>query len=81
MHVCLTVGPPDEVAHIALGHSFEGEHMGVSAACMIVRQADHARWHIAGTLGLITPESVGVLADALRVREPPPAQDPSRRTS
>jgi 23S rRNA maturation-related 3'-5' exoribonuclease YhaM len=70
MHVCLTVGLPEEVAHIAVGHSFEGLHMGVSAECMIVRQADHGWWHIAGTLGLITPESVGVLSGNLRVREP-----------
>lgn len=26
MHVCLTVGLPDEVAHIAVGHSFEESH-------------------------------------------------------
>jgi len=31
MHVCITVGLPDEVAHIAVGHSFEGLYMGVSA--------------------------------------------------
>jgi 23S rRNA maturation-related 3'-5' exoribonuclease YhaM len=40
MHVCLTAGLPDEVAHIVVGHSFEGSYMGVSAECMIVRQAD-----------------------------------------
>jgi 23S rRNA maturation-related 3'-5' exoribonuclease YhaM len=70
MHVCMTVGLPEEVAHIAVGHSFEGQHMGVSAECMIVRQADHGWWHIAGTLGLITPESIGVLSGNLRAREP-----------
>ena len=68
MHVCLTVGLPEEVAHIAVGHSFEGQHMGVSAECMIVRQADHAWWHLAGALGLVTPESIGVLSDNLRAR-------------
>jgi putative nucleotidyltransferase with HDIG domain len=68
MHVCLTVGLPEEVAHIAVGHSFEGLHMGVSAECMIVRQADHGWWHIAGGLGLITPESIGVLPSNLRAR-------------
>lgn len=67
-HVCLTVGLPDEVAHIAVGHSFEGQYMGVSAECMIVRQADHGWWHVAGALGLITPESIGVLSSNLRVR-------------
>jgi 23S rRNA maturation-related 3'-5' exoribonuclease YhaM len=68
MHVCLTVGLPDEVAHIAVGHSFEGQHMGVSAECSIVRLADHGWWHAAGALGLITPESIGVLANNLRAR-------------
>jgi len=70
MHVCVTVKLPDEVAHIAVGHSFEGKYMGVSAECMIVRQADHGWWHVAGALGLITPESVSIIADNLRAREP-----------
>ena len=68
MHVCLTVGLPEEVAHIAVGHSFEGLHMGVSAECMIVRQADHGWWHVAGALGLITPESINALPNNLRAR-------------
>ena len=70
MHVCLTVGLPDEVAHIAVGHSFEGLHMGVSAECTIIRQADHGWWHVAGALGLITPETVGVVSGNLRARMP-----------
>jgi 23S rRNA maturation-related 3'-5' exoribonuclease YhaM len=68
MYVCLTVGLPEEVAHIAVGHSYEGQHMGVSTECMIVRQADHGWWHIAGALGLVTPETIGVLAGNLRAR-------------
>jgi 23S rRNA maturation-related 3'-5' exoribonuclease YhaM len=68
MHVCLMVGLPEEVAHIAVGHSFEGQYMGVSAECMIVRQADHGWWHLAGALGLITPETVGALSSNLRAR-------------
>ncbi len=68
MHVCLTVGLPEEVAHIAVGHSYEGQYMGVSTECMIVRQADHGWWHIAGALGLVTPESIGALSGNLRAR-------------
>jgi 23S rRNA maturation-related 3'-5' exoribonuclease YhaM len=68
MHVCLTVGLPEEVAHIAVGHSFEGQYMGVSAECMIIRQADHGWWHVAGALGLITPDSIAVLSGNLRAR-------------
>ena len=69
-HVCLTVGLPDEVAHIAVGHSFEGQHMGVSAECMIVRQADHGWWHIAAALGLAKPGTLGGLASNLTARNP-----------
>eukprot|EP00913_Durusdinium_trenchii_P011629 g10922.t1 len=68
MHVCLVVGLPDEVAHIAVGHSFEGNHMGVSTECMIVRQADHGWWHVAGALGLIREDTMAGLASNLRSR-------------
>jgi 23S rRNA maturation-related 3'-5' exoribonuclease YhaM len=70
MHVCLTVGLPDEVAHIAVGHSFEGMHMGVSAECMIVRQADHGWWHVAAALGLCKPDTLGGLAANVTARNP-----------
>ncbi|MEZ2209554.1 MULTISPECIES: HD domain-containing protein [unclassified Sinorhizobium] len=68
MYVCLIVGLPEEVAHIAVGHSFEGNHMGVSAECMIVRQADHGWWHVAGALGLIHEETMTGLTGNLRSR-------------
>ncbi len=71
MHVCLAVALPEEVAHIAVGHSLEGQHMGLSAECMIVRQADHAWWHLAGALGLVTLGSVAALSGNLRPRMPP----------
>ena len=70
MHVCLTVGLPDEVAHIAVGHSFEGMHMGVSAECTIVRQADHGWWHVAAALGLCKPDTLGGLAANVTARNP-----------
>jgi putative nucleotidyltransferase with HDIG domain len=56
--VCLTVGLPEEIAHIACAHSLEGQHIGVSTECMIVRHADHTYWSVAGALGLLTPESM-----------------------
>ena len=43
-HVCLSVGLPEEIAHIALGHSLEGQHIGLSTECYIVRHADHTWW-------------------------------------
>ena len=66
VHVCLTVGLPEEVAHIAVGHSFKGQYMGVSAECTIIRQADHGWWHLAGALGLVTPETVAAPSTNLR---------------
>lgn len=57
-YVCLVVGLPEEIAHIACAHSLEGQHIGVSSECMIVRHADHAYWSVAGALGLLTPESL-----------------------
>jgi putative nucleotidyltransferase with HDIG domain len=57
-YVCLAVGLPEEIAHIACAHSLEGQHIGVSTECMIVRHADHAYWSVAGALGLLTPGSL-----------------------
>ena len=57
-YVCLAVGLPEEIAHIACAHSLEGQHIGVSSECMIVRHADHAYWSVAGALGLLSPESL-----------------------
>ncbi|MBY3002052.1 HD domain-containing protein [Rhizobium leguminosarum] len=68
MYVCLISGLPEEVAHIAVGHSFEGNHMGVSTECMIVRQADHGWWHVAATLGLVHEDTMSGLASNLRSR-------------
>jgi putative nucleotidyltransferase with HDIG domain len=67
-HVCLTVGLPEEVAHIALGHSLEGQHIGVSTECMIVRHADHVWWQIAAATGLVKPESLGQAGSMMRPR-------------
>jgi putative nucleotidyltransferase with HDIG domain len=57
-YVCLAVGLPEEIAHIACAHSLEGLNIGVSSERMIVRHADHTYWSVAGTLGLLTPESL-----------------------
>jgi len=57
-YVCLAVGLPEEIAHIACAHSLEGQHIGVSTECMIVHHADHAYWSVAGALGLLVPETL-----------------------
>jgi putative nucleotidyltransferase with HDIG domain len=67
-HICLTVGLPEEVAHIALGHSVEGQHIGLSTECMIVRHADHTWWMIAGAVGVLKPDSLGIAPAMMRPR-------------
>jgi len=52
VHVCLSVGLPEEISHISLGHSLEGDFIGLSTECFIVRQADTLWWHTAAALGL-----------------------------
>lgn len=66
-HVCLAVGLPEEIAHIALGHSTEGPFIGLSSECMIVCQADHLyhRW----VLGLLKPDSIAHMGTMLRPRQ------------
>ena len=48
VHICLSVGLPEEVAHIAGGHSGEGELITRSLENTIVNHADHAFWRILG---------------------------------
>jgi 23S rRNA maturation-related 3'-5' exoribonuclease YhaM len=68
MHVSLTVGLPEEIAHVAVGHSFEGQYMGLSTECFIVRQADHSWWQLAATLGLVVEDSMKSMPTMVRVR-------------
>ncbi len=58
VHVCFTVGLPEEVAHCAGCHSGEGELVVRSLECQIVHQADYTFWRVAEAGGLIDPESV-----------------------
>ena len=67
-HVCLSVGLPEEIAHIALGHSIEGQHIGLSTECYIVRHADHTWWHVAGALGLLQPDTLVGVGTMIRPR-------------
>jgi putative nucleotidyltransferase with HDIG domain len=60
-HVCITVGLPEEIVHIALAHSHEGELLNRSLECIIVQRADHLWWAVAGGCGLLEPATAGVL--------------------
>lgn len=57
-HICLAVGLPEEVAHIAMAHSGEGELLVRSLECMIVHQADYTFWNTLLAGGMLKPETV-----------------------
>jgi putative nucleotidyltransferase with HDIG domain len=57
-HICLTVGLPEEVAHIAMAHSGEGNLLLRSLECMIVHQADYTFWNVLLAGGQLKPETV-----------------------
>ena len=56
IHICLSVGLPEAVAHIAGGHSGEGELLVRSLENTIVNHADHAFWRILDAGGLLEGE-------------------------
>ena len=57
-HICLTVGLPEEVAHVAMAHSGEGELLVRSLECMIVHQADYTFWNALLAGGQLKPDTV-----------------------
>lgn len=57
-HICLTVGLPEEIAHIAMAHSGEGELLVRSLECMIIHQADYTFWNTLIAGGQIKPDTV-----------------------
>ncbi|MBY0334015.1 MAG: HD domain-containing protein [Acetobacteraceae bacterium] len=58
VHLCLTVGLPEAVAHIAGAHSGEGELVVRSLEGTIVHLSDIGYWTMALAGGLIRPETV-----------------------
>ncbi|MBP0445799.1 HD domain-containing protein [Roseomonas sp. SSH11] len=71
-HLCIAAGLPEELAHIALAHSFEGEHLIRSLECLIVQRADHLWWSIAGGCGLLQPLADPILEARKIVARPIP---------
>jgi putative nucleotidyltransferase with HDIG domain len=61
-HLCILVGLPEEIVHIALSHSLEGENLTRCLEGLIVHRADHLWWSIAGGCGLLEKESDPILA-------------------
>jgi putative nucleotidyltransferase with HDIG domain len=58
VHICLTVGLPEEVAHCAAAHSGEGELLTRSLENTIIHHADYAFWAIARAGDLLVRESI-----------------------
>lgn len=56
-HICLMAGLPEEIAHIAVAHSPEGDNVKRSLECIVVHQADVAWWTVAAASGLIKRET------------------------
>jgi putative nucleotidyltransferase with HDIG domain len=56
VHIALTVGLPEEVAHVAGAHSAEGQFVTRSLINRIVYHADHAFWDVLGGAGLLRPQ-------------------------
>jgi hypothetical protein len=52
---------PEEVTHIVLSHSFEGDFLTRSLEGVIVHRADSLWWAVAGGAGLLDPRSNGIL--------------------
>lgn len=61
VHVCFTVGLPEEVAHCAAAHSGEGELLVRSLENTIVHHADYAFWSVCRAGDLLVPETIAEL--------------------
>ena len=53
VHVALTAGLPEKIAHIAGAHSMEGEYVKRSLVAEIIHHADEAFWRILGNAGIL----------------------------
>ena len=61
VHICLTVGLPEEVAHCAAAHSGEGELVVRSLENTIIHHVDYAFWNVCRAGDLLVPETLAVL--------------------
>ena len=57
VHICLTVGLPEAVAHTAGAHSGEGELIQRSLENMLVHHADYAYWHVLERAGQLEEQA------------------------
>jgi putative nucleotidyltransferase with HDIG domain len=78
-HICLMAGLPEEIAHIAVAHSPEGDTVKRSLECIVVHQADVAWWTIAAVGGLIVEDTF--IPSMTRHFLPRPNRNESRRAA
>lgn len=57
VHMALTVGLPEEVAHVSGTHSAEGQFITRSLINTIVYHADHAFWQVLASAGTLQRKS------------------------
>lgn len=56
IHICLTVGLPEQVAHIAAAHSGEGDLLVRSLENTLVHWADYTFWRVVDASGQLADE-------------------------
>jgi putative nucleotidyltransferase with HDIG domain len=61
VHVCFTVGLPEEVAHCAAAHSGEGGLLVRSLENTIIHHADYAFWGVCRAGDLLQPDTIAEL--------------------
>ena len=58
VHICLSVGLPEEVAHMAAAHSFEGNAVLRSIENTILACVDHGYWQVMVAGGMVDPKTI-----------------------
>jgi putative nucleotidyltransferase with HDIG domain len=53
VHIALSVGLPEKLAHIAGAHSMEGENVKRSLVATVINYADYAYWRILEAAGVL----------------------------
>lgn len=58
VYICLTVGLPEEVAHVAAAHSAEGNMVARSIENCIIHAVDEAYWQVMTAGNQVKPETI-----------------------
>ena len=64
IHIAMAVGLPEEVMHIVLSHSVEGDFVTRSLESVIVHRADSLWWGLRAALACSMPEAIPSLRSA-----------------